>query len=901
MKPRNHNDRFGRSNRDLNPLARQEQSRTQAERARILLQSARAPAPATQLLRPGVSTATPVRYSTTADPTNWMSIDAGRPLIEAAFDTVKDAADRAIIAWPSRPSGGFVPACIFLREARASGRLAHATVGYWPWREGALRAARSILVSPDDIGRASLAAYNDPKKSDWQAGTLAHQSLCLLEMRLKDLVKSRPSAARVASIKSIVIRSPTLLETTSVFAPDRKKGASAYQVAPDQVLRRVRKYTSMGEPNAGLVEHVGAIGDPTRTPFALLGLPPVQAAEGFTRYLGSERIRRHGLDLIVADLTRIGRSEIEDDWERRLDALLTALDGVEGRRPGVLVVAEESFIHRRAFRLLKNHAEMRRPRVKALQIGLYLESPMLLGEAPDMPAELPPISFQADIKDASLAPLRKELVALGRRMRDEGAPRAAESVSRVLAFVRRCASLPLGLTDARDIADIIYDEDGEFDAALRALFRPKMVLSDLIAAGELHPVFAGDIKKAVQKVEAKVADWEKDTPVAAKLAELLANPEMDSPRTTVSLADRRVAEVFMASDRAVGYRCTVVDHRSLATHLAVASPERLIVVGPTSEAVQALLTTKSRLKTCYLLGDAAGSALLSAELSSIESLSAFQSFAARAKLLVSALKRGGSDESLDHAEAEFSVASVIKEREVDLTQADEAYRGEVIQLTMQSGLRLDYRPGGEILLLSPGELRPFERIQAREVQPGQRILVLDASIREPLRLAIAGSRKSQQQLAAYHSHIADIYAKTPGDSTTSKARNVLTKMHAIDPSTGDEINNIKRWLKADVARTTVEGSRAPGAARDWPRFRLFMEAVGVEESLSSLYWRFAVLPARSYRAQEGHLFNQRVVQFVLDPESAGIWKSMQGLWQQVMEAVDVIEDVNKVAFEGDNG
>ncbi|WLA61407.1 hypothetical protein [Bradyrhizobium diazoefficiens] len=901
MRAKDKNERFGRSDRDLDPRARQEQSRARAERIRLLLQSTRRPAPPTQLLRPGISTATPIRYSTTADPTNWMSVDAGRPLIEAAFDSVKDAADRAVIAWPSKPGGAFVPACIFLREARASGRLAHATVGYWPWREGALRAARSILVNPDDIARASLVAYNDTKKTEWQTDTLAHQSLCLLEMRLRDLVKSRPSSATVASVKSIVVRSPTLLETTSVFAPDRKRGANAHRSAPDQILRRVRKYTSMGEPNAGLVEHLDAIGDPTRAPFVLLGLPAVQVAEGLTRYYGCQRILRHGLDLVVADLTRIGRSEIQDDWERRFETLLTALDGIDGRRPGVVVVTEESFIHRRAYRLLKNHAEMRRPKVKAQQLGLYLESATLLGAAPDTPTELPPISFQADIKDASLAPLRKELVALGRRMREEGAPRAAESVSRVLAFIRRCASLPLALTDARDIADIIYDEDEEFDEALRAMFRPKMVLSDLIAAGDLHPVFAGDIKVAVRKVEAKVSGWEKDTPVAAKLAELLAKPEMDSPRTTVSLADRRIAEVFLASDQAVNYRCSVVDHRGLAIHLAAAAPERLVVVGPTPEAVQALLTTKCGLKTCYLLGDAAGSALLSAELSSIEAISAFSAFAARAKMLVAALRRGGSDEALDHAEAEFSVASVIKERAVDLTQADEAYRGEVIQLTMQSGLRLDYRPGGEILLLSPGELRPFERIHAREVQPGQRILVLDASIREPLRLAIAGSRKSQQELATYHTHIADIYTKTPGDSTTRKARNVLTRMQEIDPSTGDEINNIKRWLTADVSRTTVEGSRAPGAARDWPRFRLFMKAVGVEENLASLYWKFAVLPARSYRAQEGHLFNQRVVQFVLDPESAGIWKTMQGLWQQVMEAVDVVEDVNTVVVGGDNG
>ncbi|MBB4377230.1 hypothetical protein [Bradyrhizobium sp. SBR1B] len=844
---------------------------------------------------------TVVRYATTADPTHWTSIEAGRPLLDAMFTGVKDTADRAIMSWPSKPGGAFVATCIFLREARASGRLAHATVGYWPWREGALRAARSILVNPDDVACTSLNAYNDAKKGEWQAGALAHQSLCMLEMRLRDLVRSRASSTTIANVKSIVIRSPTLLETTSVFAPGRQKGATPYEGAPEQVLRRVRKYTSMGEPNAGLVEHVGAVGDPARAPFVLLGLPAAHTSEGLNRHLGSSRIKQHGLDLVVADLTRVGRSEIHEDWEKRLEALLAAIDSIEGRRPSVLVVTEESFVQRRAFRLLKGHAETRRPKLKAQQLGLYLEHPTLLGPAPEIPSEIGPITFQADIKDASLAPLRTELVTLGRRMREEGASYAAEAVSRTLAFVRRCASLPLGLTEAREIADVLYDEDEEFDAALRAMFRPKMVLSDLLAACEVHPTFANDIRIAVQKIEAKVSMWEQDTPVAAKLAELLAAPGIDTPKTTVALPDRRVGEVFLASDRAVHYRCAVVDHRNLASHLASEAPERLVVVGPTPEAIQALLTTRSSLKTAYLLGDASGSALLSAELTSIEVIAAFSAFAARARALIAALKRGGSDEALDQAEAEFSVASVIKEREIDLTQSDEAYRGEVVQLTMQSGLRLDYRPGGEILLLSPGELRPFERIQAREVEPGQRILVLDASIREPLRLAIAGSRKSQQQLAQYHARIAEIYSKTPGSTKADKARRVLEKMREIDPSTGDEIDNIKRWLTADVARPTPEGSRAPGAARDWKRFLVFMKSVGVDENLASLYWKFAVLPARSYRAQEGHLFNQRVVQFVLDPESTGVWKVMQGLWQQVMESVDVVEEVTTITGGDQNG
>jgi hypothetical protein len=897
MKAKDKNPKFGGIDRNLDPLARQEKSREQAQRIRELLQSSQAHASPAHLSRPGISTPTTTRYATTADPTSWLTPDAGRPLLEAAFDCVKDTADRAIMAWPSKPGGAFVAACVFLREARASGRLAHATVGYWPWREGATRTARSILLSPDDISQASRHAFNDGRISEWAHPALSHNSLCMLEIRLHDLVKSGSAAAH-HGIKNIVVRSPTLLETTSVFAPTREKGSLPFKVTPDQVLRRVRRYTSMGEPRAGLVEHVEAIGDPDRSPFVLLGLPPANNPDGLARYLGCARAKQHGLDLIIADLTRVGRSEIQDHWEKRLEALLSALDASAERRPGVLVVTEESFIQRRAFRILKGRAETRRPKRKAHQLGLFLDQPTLFGPTTELPTEMPPITFQADIKDASLTPLRRQLVALGQRMREAGAAHGAEAVSRALAFVRRCASLPMDLREARETAEILYDADDDADASVRAMFLPKMALAELSAFGELFPAFASEAAAAARTVEAKVITWNEDTPVAAKLAELLADPSLNARTTALAMPDRRIVEVFIASDRGIHCRCDVVDHKTLAAHLSARNPKRVVVVGPTPEAVRTLLVTRCAPASVLLLGDAAGSALLSAELGSLESIAAFSSFAARAKSLATALRRGGSDETLDMAEAEFRVSAVVRENEVDLTQADEAYRGDVVRITMQSGIRLDYRPGGEILLLSPGEARPFERIQARHVQVGYRILVLDASIREPIRLAIAGSRKSRQELERYHAHVATIRQNEPGGSLAEKARNVLARMQ---PADRNEIHNVVRWLNADAAPASHQGARAPGAARDWPRFLAFMNAVGVEKPLAELYWKVAILPSRSYRAQEGHLFNQRVVQFVLDPESTGTWKSMQGIWQQVMESVDDVVDVTLTSTGDENG
>src|SRR3546814_3801170 len=89
------------------------------------------------------------------------------------------------------------------------------------------------------------------------------------------------------------------------------------------------------------------------------------------------------------------------------------------------------------------------------------------------PDEAAPIVFEADIKDASLASVRNDLLALGRKFRTMGQAAAADAVSRALAFVRRSASLPVGLREARDIADILHEGDrsDEHTSEIQSLIR----------------------------------------------------------------------------------------------------------------------------------------------------------------------------------------------------------------------------------------------------------------------------------------------------------------------------------------------------------------------------------------------------------------------------------------------
>ncbi|WP_237355154.1 hypothetical protein [Rhizobium phaseoli] len=865
--------------------------KSRVERIASILQSSRAAAqiPDKILERPGIKKATSTRYTTTAIPDVWLPLSAGKSAIDALLLSVADGRDRAILGWPERPGNGFTLAALAMREARATGKLGSATFALWPWRPGLMRAARSILVHPMDIATAARNAVNDREKGEaWSQDGLAHHSLDMIELRLNDLALQN-APARVARGRrrlDILVRSPTLVETTAVFAPTENGFASDIE----QILRRVCDHTHLGDAGGGLLKDRAAVGTPGTTPFALLGLPSVRTPRGFERLLHHDRITKRGIDAVVVDLTRQSKEELGEQWEKRLAILLEALDTMPGRRPPVLAVCEDPFALKAAVRTMRSHAARMKPRRQPpMEIGVYLPEPGLLGQTPALPETLPPVDFTADIKDAALVGIREKLVILGRRLRDGSDIAGARGVSQALSFLRRVGSLPLGIDEARHTADILFDADDDVDASIRAMFRSRMALAPLATISVSSPDGA-TAKEVVGQIEARVSAWKTETPVSAKLRELLSREGWNSPRTLIAVPDRRIAQILIASDRGVAWRCGIIDHSALAASFSRGGLDRVVVIGPSATAIRALLTSPATPANVVLLGDASGSALLAGELAPLARLPGFASIADRALAMQAALKRGGLDERLSDGESEFRIVPIFQPREIDLTQEGGVYTGEKIVLSTARH-QISYRPSSDVLVFTSGEARPFERVAARDVERGDQILVLDEVTRDKIRHALATSRTSLKQLTAYHDHVARLRQSLPGSGISEKARQVLKRMQLIDPTLSDsELHNVQRWLSADLAVAASDGAKQPRAARDWPRFKLFMQANDINEILAETYWRLAIVPTRSYRVQEGYQFNQRVVQFVLDPDSFSAGdrapSDLRGLWLSLLDAVD---------------
>lgn len=872
-------------------------SKTRGERVRSFLDSVRNPASPLSLsvVRPGITMPTTIRYATTAFPDTWDALSSGRDAVEALLQALTQGRDTLLMAWPERPGNGFTLAALAMREARASGALSSAAVAVWPWRAGMLRAARSILVHPEDVAGAARRAINDRQKgAAWTCvdDGLAHEELDMVELRLRDLMPDNVPQGVLRGRQRIdmVVRNPTLLETTAVFLPS----PSGYQSDSDQILRRVRGHTNLGQSGAGQSRARSAIGNPQRSPFAIMGLPAERTPNRIGRHLASAR----PLDVIVLDLTKQSRLEIGDQWEKLLDVLLQALAETKGRRTPLLCLCEDAFTLRAASRVLRAHnARLRPKRLPPRELGLYVPERGLLGRSPNLPAGLIRVAFHADIKDASLVSLRDDLLDLLRAFRVTGNVTGLRAANTALSFIRRISNLPLGLHEAKTAADVLFDSDDEVDIGVRSMFRHRMALADLAAVADAG-FQTSRIALVLKRVEELVDSWQTETPVSAKLSELLARGGWNVSRTLLAVPDRRIAEVLAGSDRVLRWHCTVVDHSSLRTVLDGSYFDRLIVTGPTTKVLRTILVSESSPDHVFLLGDASGAALLAGELAPLTRLHAFAAVAQRATDLLAALKRGGLDEKLDLDEAEFRVGVIGASRDIDLSREGDVYSGRRI-VVHTSRHRIVYRPQSDVLMFSSNEARLFERLQAQDIEPGDLILVLDEATRDRVRRALAASRTSLAQLGAYHDYIAGFRGRLPGSTTVDKSREVLRRMREIDPSVRDgEVHNVSRWLTADLGPSSVDGTKQPRAARDWGRFRLFMRTDGVEEVLAQTYWQYAIVPTRSYRVQEGHQFNQRVVQFILDPESAGTGRpndeGLRRLWLSLQDSIDEVTNVETI-------
>ena len=180
-----------------------------------------------------------------------------------------------------------------------------------------------------------------------------------------------------------------------------------------QILARVRRHTRPRRQGRCVGPNYRRTGRSLRTPSAVLGLPPVRQREialfsgtRVSRFTGSTRWSSTSREPRGSPCPRLGA---------QLSVLLSALDdGRMARRPPLVSSARMPSLCAGPTRLFRSIP--RRPRMDECSPtarGCCLRPGLLEVPVPPIPLTgLPPVAFDADIKDASLVPLRDSLVSL---------------------------------------------------------------------------------------------------------------------------------------------------------------------------------------------------------------------------------------------------------------------------------------------------------------------------------------------------------------------------------------------------------------------------------------------------------------------------------------------------------
>lgn len=878
-----------------------------AARRRELLNASNVRKKLEEIRRPLGITPVAVRYASRSDDAkDWKRPDASLSIVNLILAAVEDGRDRSMLSWPERCCDGSVAVALALREAEASARYSYCTLGMWPWRartetsEGSMAPTLGYLVDPvslQALGRqlASGQLNNSICGNDG----LEHYTAARVSMLVSALLESE--GGRKSN------ESPSLRETTIAFSWDpgildskaRLPGKGSYKPEPDQILRRVIRFTR-ARPNKKngdtLAQHFPKLGDPSHAPHCVFGLPLSDKADLQKILISTRRFAERGLDAVVINLHSNILRPIRDTWEQGLSDLLVSLASVPGRRPPVIMFSNDVHALRKAEGMLKAH-NVKLGRPAHLRQAIYSPKHDPLGPRHAIPEGGVSV-YDADIKDATLTPLRRSVLDIGRRLREATILDGYRTARRALDALHRAASMPLGLAEAEQSAKMLWEEDSDENREVLKTFHSKQEIYALTATCSKSGVAVGQAEQFRDTALKRLQEWQTDTPVSHTLRKLLAKNEWNRQDTLISFPRSEIALLFSTAAEVTSLGIPTCHHKELAEKIG---PGRLIIVGPDTNAIHTILASNVAPQRVAIIGDCAGIGLVSSLLRCLSDADGLGAISARAKLLAAKLQGGGADASLDLLEAQFTTSSSSGPRLLDFTQSRDGSKGKVTVVTTSASppREIRYRSSAKVPVYTPDEIRQFKNVEARYLKDGDLIPILADDVRARIRTAMQASSKTRALIKGYHTLIAKKRSSLPGTEMAEKARHVLALMRGIDPEKigADEDLNIRRWLKAGMDGLSAEERVRPDAPRDWERFRIFMQALGTAETEARMFWDLSIMATRSFSIQEGAIFHEQMAAFIVDPEGAAHLTgttSAESLFDSIRNSVEIITDVKNL-------
>ena len=791
--------------------------------------------------------------------------------ILAAFDAMKHGTGHVLLSWPASQTCPSAVANLMAMAAVASARRTHISIGdrdeavlaqadefralLFPYARSTHTGARQVQVDRTVLGSFHFDHYKRCSFEKAEPGTKDYHHVL---SRVRELPGRAAKGKRRAEFEHPV------LDELLPYGP-----ALGERSANSELLWRSKNNTDIRK----LCRTRAADDSVTATYF----LYTIRANDRLPDQLKAIRKELH---LAIFDLSRAGRARIGWNWQGQVKDAIRTVQEMD-RRTGVLVLADDPWVYRYArFELLGSRRRQRKGKVRpaAGQVVFSRESSILADSGQSLrnfrgATEISVDGFYGEV-DRKIEKLR----GLARNLLDRGSASEAAAVRRVIATVRRSASLPGSLaTFGRFL-------EAETTTAMAAdLLEGYRVVGDLAALSDARSL-ASQLENEFQAmvgVRELMSSLQSATPMANLLNQAINEPLRSSSKSMVVFRLEMIAEFASRELTRLNPKLTEPLKNNIirfggAYLIEAVSTERqifrnqfklAIIVAPTSAAILATFAEPWLPERIVILADAdtllyaANEAeRLASELDEESVVRRLRDFSVRAHMRVAEIGRHvvRFDHELPIEDIECSM-----DRLVDLRAGGRSER-KVIEIVMHNGQRILARPSTHIVVRDDfGSANPFVEKLASGIRAGDEVCIIGPALVERAQTLVSVRTAAAGEIREYHRQVAARFDALPGGTVSEQLRHLVAEMGEpkVSPHTA------RYWINLDEELEKELDEIVPHAPHDRETFLRFTGALGIGPRLAENFWRWAVVAQRLYKMRAGNVLHDAFRGILTDPYS----------------------------------
>lgn len=746
---------------------------------------------------------------------------------------------------------------------------------YFPWRGSGTGAdLRGTLIE-----RKSFLKRNQFHLTRPRAGQPEHSSeLGLFHETLAHLVglssqdQLRPHLAH-----------PTLAEIYPTF------GALGGDDAARPFARVTRDLFGRVEHGAGLrkmVDNRGAVSQPKTAPFAFFGVcPRASLTRAMDHAALTEAVGGRSPDVCLLDLGPPGMRRLGHGWEETLALFVEALRKKHGDVP-VMAITHDSYVLRQLGGILQM--------TTSADAGATGWRTSVLFRATEDPFDpdpsigtVSPVSFQFHSAGGNGVEALHAMSAAARICSDAS---RAGNLRHAIGGVRRAMNLPCGLDAAYAF---LSESEGQAAAEIFLERRSEGTATTIIQQcldASVDQAERTAMAAAEQAVRKAYAEFARDTPIGSLLADVAEAVARKSSKSIIvfsSETERRLGERRMLADQT---SAELLQRRLSSDYVRITTVSEIEVTLKKIEGERdrnswkrLVLVTPSRSQLSVLLGRAwlpqelvvvsdrdfvVGLAKTYRGLAEHPDLAGADRIGARLAAAAKAARIEGEARDVGPIDLQLTaVANGIDGQVIDLTgQDDDDNDREVLELGLESGRIIRVRPRGLIIRHNRhADINSFERSTGRDIQPGEMIVVPDASFVQEARSVLPVRVLAQGWIDVYHAAVEAALPTLPGDSMAAKARFVAEQIAKSGVQKGAQA--VVDWLKVGEHKLEAKDELRSHAPLRWREFKVFMELLG-HSALSEKIWKEGISTLRTDRRRAGAKMAQAFASVLVDPHGS---------------------------------